>query len=301
MWRSVAIFSERARKGPVLIGCMAVIAIIAIADWLTPPFISLGFLYLLPIASMAGFLPRTAIVALGVGCAALSELFSSFYPAGRVNRSIFEMLLLVGCGLFFSELLRNRRLRLEGERKLQVLVDTSPVAIVTVDHRGVVEMANHAAEDLLRPESASLVGQPIGRFLPELSEALVPHGDVIQFQTSIQCHGRRGTGETFPAEVCFSTFQEGNAPKLAALIADVSLAPAFGRAASRSGEVGFSSRQVAVLRLLYEGLSNREIAARLHISASGVKNTLHQVFSKAGVSNRSQMIRVLLEQHPGLL
>ena len=37
----------------------------------------------------------------------------------------------------------------------------------------------------------------------------------------MQCLGHRGNGETFTADVWFSTYKEGPAPKLAAIIADV--------------------------------------------------------------------------------
>ena len=36
----------------------------------------------------------------------------------------------------------------------------------------------------------------------------------------MQCEGHRGNGETFTADVWFSTYKEGANPKLAAIIAD---------------------------------------------------------------------------------
>ena len=38
----------------------------------------------------------------------------------------------------------------------------------------------------------------------------------------MQCRGNRGNGESFLAEVWFSSYKEGATPKLAAIIADVS-------------------------------------------------------------------------------
>jgi len=57
-------------------------------------------------------------------------------------RLIFETLALAGCGLFVGEVLRNRRQSLEAQERLRVLVETSPAAIVTVDERGFIELAN---------------------------------------------------------------------------------------------------------------------------------------------------------------
>ena len=37
----------------------------------------------------------------------------------------------------------------------------------------------------------------------------------------MQCRGHRDTGESFTADVWFSTYKEGSRPMLAAIIADV--------------------------------------------------------------------------------
>jgi two-component system, NarL family, nitrate/nitrite response regulator NarL len=58
-----------------------------------------------------------------------------------------------------------------------------------------------------------------------------------------------------------------------------------------------TDRQRQVLRLVFEGLANKEIAQRLGVSESSVKATLQQLFSKMAVHTRSQLVRVVLEQH----
>ncbi len=169
----------------------------------------------------AGFLPRWAIVFLGVGCALLSERFSNLDPSDSAVRLTFETLALCGCGLFTSEVLRNRRLSLSSQERLRVLVETSPAAIVTVDERGFIELANRAATELMAPRGGHLIGYPIAAFLPELHHAL-RWEERPQFRTSMQCRGHRGNGETFLADVWFSSYKDGAKPKLAAIIADVS-------------------------------------------------------------------------------
>jgi DNA-binding NarL/FixJ family response regulator len=55
-------------------------------------------------------------------------------------------------------------------------------------------------------------------------------------------------------------------------------------------------REYAVLRGVFEGLTNKEIAAQLGISESYVKAVLQQLFAKTGVRTRSQLVRVALEK-----
>jgi len=58
-----------------------------------------------------------------------------------------------------------------------------------------------------------------------------------------------------------------------------------------------SPRERHVLNYILEGLTNKQIADRLDISESSVKASLQQLFDKAGVRTRSQLVRVALEHH----
>lgn len=301
MVRLERVWEERSRT-PVLLVSAAIVLGVAVIDWWTKPYVSLGFLYLFPIMLVAGFLPRWAVALLGVVCAVLSEIFSSLDRS--FVRLAFETLALAGCGLFVAELVRNRRLSLEAQERLRVLVETSPAAIVTVDESGFIEVANRAAFDLIVPRDGLLVGNPIAAFLPELHHAL-RREEGPQFRASMQCRGHRGNGESFMAEVWFSTYREGQAPKLAAIIADVteeaSVANANSDSANHHERAVLNSRETEVLRLLVQGLANKEIASHLGISESGVKNSLQQLFAKSDVRTRSQLVRVALEQYRDLL
>ena len=57
----------------------------------------------------------------------------------------------------------------------------------------------------------------------------------------------------------------------------------------------FSSRELEVLRLLSDGLSNREIAEKLYLSIDTIKWYNKQVFLKLGVSNRTQAAKKAAE------
>ncbi len=62
-----------------------------------------------------------------------------------------------------------------------------------------------------------------------------------------------------------------------------------------------TERDRSVLAMLIQGSSNKEIAAELSISESAVKSSLQQLFAKAGVRTRSQLVRVALEDYRGEL
>jgi PAS domain S-box-containing protein len=287
-------------RTPVLAISGIIILVIAVVDWWTKPYVSLGFLYLFPIMFAAAFLPRWFVALLGVVCAVLAEVFSSLEPS--FVRLTFETLALAGCGLFVGELVRNRRLSLESQARLKALVETSPAAIVTVDERGFIELANRAAVELMVPRGGDLIGDPIAAFLPELHHAL-RWEEAPQFRASMQCQGHRGNGETFTADVWFSTYKEGPAPKLAAIIADVSEEEPVGapEIEEHREQTVLNSRETEVLRLLVQGLANKEIAGRMEVSESTIKNTIQQLFAKTGVRTRSQLVRVALEQYRSAL
>jgi DNA-binding NarL/FixJ family response regulator len=66
---------------------------------------------------------------------------------------------------------------------------------------------------------------------------------------------------------------------------------------TRSPELGhdLSKRELEVLALLVEGLSNREIAQRLSISPATVKHHVSACMSKLGASNRAQAAAMAVE------
>ncbi|MFD7921459.1 response regulator [Streptomyces sp. NPDC059740] len=53
---------------------------------------------------------------------------------------------------------------------------------------------------------------------------------------------------------------------------------------------GLTAREVEVLRLVAEGLTNTEIARRLHVSVATVKTHINNIFAKAQVRDRAQAV-----------
>jgi two-component system, LuxR family, sensor kinase FixL len=298
------IWDQSSRTTVLVCSGVAVLAIAAV-DWWTKPYFSIGFLYLFPIMLASGFLPRWAIAGVGIACALLTERFSNLDSSDSTIRLMFEALALCGCGLFTSEVLRNRRLSLSSQERLRVLVETSPAAIITIDEHGFVELANRAANELMAPSGGDMIGDPIAAFLPQLHQAL-RWEDRPQFRTSMQCQGLRGNGETFLADVWFSSYKDGTKPKLAAIVTEVSEdlaeAPADNSVPAEQLErTTLTNRELDALRLVVQGLANKEIASRMEISESAVKNTLQQLFAKTEVRTRGQLVRVALERYRDLL
>jgi DNA-binding NarL/FixJ family response regulator len=55
-------------------------------------------------------------------------------------------------------------------------------------------------------------------------------------------------------------------------------------------------REQRVLRGVFEGLTNKEMAYQIGVSQSSVKATLQQLFEKMGVRTRGQLVRIAIER-----
>jgi DNA-binding NarL/FixJ family response regulator len=56
-----------------------------------------------------------------------------------------------------------------------------------------------------------------------------------------------------------------------------------------------TARQERVLRRVFDGLTNKEIAAHIGVSESAVKATLQQLFRKTCVRTRVQLVRMVID------
>ena len=69
--------------------------------------------------------------------------------------------------------------------------------------------------------------------------------------------------------------------------------------AGRATEQQLTDRELDALRLIAEGLTNRSVAVRMHVSEATVKTHLAHVFDKLGVGDRAAAVRVAYQR--GLL
>jgi PAS domain S-box-containing protein len=231
---ALSIYSPANRRRLLSLAALMVIVVAAI-DWWTKPYLSLGFLYLFPIMIAGGFLTRAQIVGLAILCAFLQEPFSNLPPGETWPLLILSSTGYIGTGLLIFELVRNRRMvldhlheietqqqaRREAEQQLQVLVESSPAAIVTLDADGTILLANEAAQQMLAPMGAPLQGQNTSAYLPALLAA-VQSKSGKNFRTTLQCKGSRSNGEVFLAGVWFSTYASLCGNRLAAIFVDLS-------------------------------------------------------------------------------
>jgi DNA-binding NarL/FixJ family response regulator len=58
-----------------------------------------------------------------------------------------------------------------------------------------------------------------------------------------------------------------------------------------------TEREREVLKGIFGGLANKEIAQRIFVSESSVKATIQQLFEKTGVRTRAQLTRIALERY----
>ncbi len=230
------VFSDTNRGWTYAIAAM-LIAAITYLDY-TAVNASLGFLYVLPILMASASLRGWQIIALAVACAILRELLSGIHAQpGASMRISIGMSGFALAGFFVSQLSRQRksierhlaererqmRLREEAELQLRVLIDTSPLGIVTVDANGRVLLANESARRLFLPsEEAVLDGGDIVAYVPILGHFLrMPYASA-SFRTTVESKARRSNGEIFLAHLWLSTFSARGDARLAAVIWDAS-------------------------------------------------------------------------------
>jgi two-component system, LuxR family, sensor kinase FixL len=227
------VYAKNNRFRSLLVASILIFSI-AVVDWATKPYVSLGLLYLFPIMLAGGFLPRLEIFGLSLFCAILHEVFSSF-PSPDPVRTAMVTIAFTGTGFFISELVRNRhlmashlqemeeqvRFRHDAEDQLEMLIQTSPAAIITMDSSGTILRANEAARQLFVPDDVSLAGNSIDSYLPDLYVALRNYPSKI-LRTAMQCKGQRQNGEAFLAAAWFSTYKTSMGSRLAAIVVDLS-------------------------------------------------------------------------------
>lgn len=228
----------RGSKRATLSWSAGLVALIAFVDWRVVEDVPLGFLYLFPMLMLGRVLkPKQTLIAAGL-CTYLTEEFDQFAWNLRTGlpRDVLYFMAFFAIGVFVHETNRNRQIvmeqlheierqsdaRLEAEQQLKALIESSPAAIITADSDGRVLMANEAAHRLLQVEEPLLLGRSIQRYFPSLANLSGRETTQRLFRAVMQSRGHREDGDSFLADICFSTFRTISGARFAAMILDAS-------------------------------------------------------------------------------
>lgn len=228
----------RGSKRNVLARAAILIAATAVLDWRTVDEIPLRFLYLLPMLLAGSVLEPLEIGGVATLCSCLAEAFDGFSwtPRTGISRDLLYFAAYFSAGLFIREVNRNRRIvqehveaiqreseaRREAEEQMKILIESSPAAIFTADAQGNVLMANEAAHRMLSVASGALAGKCIHPYLPSLRNVYGSESAPQFYRTVMQARGQREDGETFLADISFSTYRTNAGTRLAAMVLDAS-------------------------------------------------------------------------------
>ena len=225
------------------------VAIVAWLDWQVPNT-SVGYLYLIPILLSSAGLNAYQILLMAMVCGWLREAADplqgsvgyraafvfdpAHWVAGSWPRFIVAASGFATTGFFVGELNRRRLLLLvhleerdrqmkllrDAELKVHTLIETSPLAILTLDHAGRVAQANESARQLLGFDDDPIQGEDVTPYLPILSRML--HHSGGNMRTNVECRGHRRSGDVFLAHVWLSTYRTSEGLALAAVVWDAS-------------------------------------------------------------------------------
>ena len=210
---------------------LILIAIIATVDSFIVPAIGLELLYLVPLATAAAFASRWQLLVLSAICTAFAEGFSFTYTEAWLVRVIFIFAGYAFVALLVREMVVYRRAaarRIEdlqqelslletAAQESELLVNSSPLGILTLSYDGKIVSSNRAAHEFLAVEAGGLTGQPIGAYLYGFDDVHRGQGTAV-----VDFPGKRANGEEFRARVWTSTFGAGeNGATTAVVIASL--------------------------------------------------------------------------------
>jgi PAS domain S-box-containing protein len=297
------------RRSRVVAIAAVMIATIGLLDWKVAKEVSFGFLYFFPIFLIASCYGQWQIAVVAAICAILREIlgpynhvyllprlflaWGSYTAAGWLVRGVLANFQKVRDQLL--EIQERDRLLRDSEEQLRVLIETSSAAILTLDNTGKIVQANEAGSRLLGPPQEELLGENIALYLPALAQVPSDPGSQV-FRTTMECMAQRQNGETFTANVCFSTYSYSGARRLTAVITEHEPSGSDLPDEQADATVILTNLEQTVLRGIFEGQTNKEIAGGLETSESAVKSTIQRLFTKLGARTRSQLVRVAIER-----
>lgn len=170
-----------------------------------------------------------------MGCTLLREAFSPFaWQPGASLRLLTVSAGFATVGLFVSELHRSRtlavlhlrqkereiQLRQQAELELKAIIETTPLAVVTLDEEGRMLLVNDGAVRLLGAAVTELVGTPVSRYIPAFAGTPRSAAGGVQLRVDFQSTAQRHDGEPFLAHVWASSYGSGGSSRMAVVFWD---------------------------------------------------------------------------------
>lgn len=189
----------------------------------------------------------------------------------------------------------------EVQERYRVLAEAGMEGLI-IHERDVIADVNAAVCRMFGYTAEDLIGQPVRRLFAPRSRSIVRQEAFYRTGTIHEASGLRSDGTAFAIEVCGKSLPHSRGLSTVIAIREVATRQRTARAqsvtsgakpkqattASQEREpIDLSERELDVLELLAQGMTNREVAERIQVSARTVDHHVSHILSKLGASNRT--------------
>ena len=195
--------------------------------------------------------------------------------------------------------------RARSQQRLAALLEAAPDAIVVVDARGIIELANRQVETLFGYTRDEIVGHPVEMLVPEASQERHPgyrssylaEPTAGLMRAGLDLTARRKDGTLVPVDITLAQLQTDTGTLVTASIRDMThrrrreIDLTRKAADSATALAQLTLRELEVLSLAAEGLTASSIASRLTLSTRTVESHLASAYRKFHVNSREQAVR----------
>ena len=119
------------------------------------------------------------------------------------------------------------------------------------------------------------------------------NGGKFFFEVSVKNAGGLVDSFAISADSTFEEFSESQIALVSMLQNQVESLLFESKISKAAAAFSLSKREAEVLRLVVEGRSNSDIGERLDVSVSTVKKHVYNIFNKAGVYSRTQLLSLV--------